>query len=649
MKPTTVLVANRGEIAMRIFRTARRMGLRCVAVHSDADAGAPFVRIADAAVSIGPAPAARSYLRAEAILEAARRTGADLVHPGFGFLSEDAAFGRAVEAAGLAFVGPSPEVLAAMGGKDEAKRMAEAAGVPVLAGYAGADQDDDALERAAKEIGYPIMVKPAGGGGGKGMAVVRTPEELGGALASARRVAAGAFGDSRLLLERYLGAPRHVEVQIMGDAFGNVVHLGERDCSLQRRHQKILEETPSPAVDPELRRRLCEAAVALARHVGYRSAGTCEFLLDEDGSWGFIEMNARLQVEHPVTELVTGLDLVELQLRVAMGERLPLAQGDVRSAGHAVEVRLYAEDPDEGFLPQSGRIVHLRWPETARVDSGVEEGSVVSTHYDPMLAKLVAHGPDRPSALAALRDALEETEVLGVRTNLPFLRAVAGDTVVTEGRVTTTWLETAYAGWTSGAEAAPEAALAVAGAAEAARVLEEAGGPDPWSSAGSWRLLGPGPVRVLLQADHEEHLVEVTGVARGPFRIGPHTLERGEDHHSWRLDGEPAAAAFGAGSWQVWWRGLPWELPLGARPRLIDAEAGPAHLGSPMPGTVIAVRVAAGDTVSRGQELVVVEAMKMELAVKATAGGVVTAVLCAPGDPVERGQTLVDFEPAAEE
>ena len=657
---TTVLVANRGEIAARVFRTARRMGLRCVAVYSEADAGAPFVRMADVAVPIGPAPAAESYLRADRILDAARRSGADLIHPGFGFLSEDPAFGRAVEEAGFAFVGPSPEVLAAMGGKDEAKRMAEAAGVPVLPGYGGEDQSDDALERAAKEIGYPVIVKPAAGGGGKGMAVVRDPGDLAAALASARRVARGAFGDARLLLERYLAAPCHVEVQLIADAHGNVIHLGERDCSLQRRHQKILEETPSPAVDAAVRERLCAAAVDLARHVGYRNAGTCEFLVEPGArgvteetaqTYGFIEMNARLQVEHPVTEMVTGLDLVELQLRVAMGEPLPLSQADVRRNGHAVEVRLYAEDPDEGFLPQSGRLVHLRWPGSARIDSGVEEGSVVSTHYDPMLAKLIVHGPDRRAALDTLGRALRETEVLGLRTNLPFLRAVAADPVVAAGHVTTTWLEQAYQGWTSGTEDVPDAAVALAGAAETARTLHAgaAGGADPWSAAGPWRLLGDGPTRVVVQVGADERVVEVGG--RGPFRALDHVLEAGApggDEHSWTVDGEPAAAAPGAGCWHLWYQGGPYDLPVGARPRLVDAASGPAHLGAPMPGTVIAVRVAAGETVSRGQELVVVEAMKMELGIKAPADGVVTAVRCAPGDRVDRGQALVDIEPAGD-
>ena len=671
----TVLVANRGEIAVRVFRTARRMGLRCAAVYSEADFGAPFVRMADAAYCIGPAPAAQSYLRAERILDAAKALKADLIHPGFGFLSEDPNFGRAVESAGYAFVGPPPEVLAAMGGKDEAKRIAQAAGVPTLPGYGGQDQDDAALERAAKEIGYPLIVKPAAGGGGKGMAVVRQEDDLIPALASARRVAAGAFGDTKLLLERYLPAPRHVEVQVMADSFGNVIHLGERDCSLQRRHQKILEETPSPIVSPALRERLTGAAVALCRHVGYRNAGTCEFLVDEDGeTFGFIEMNARLQVEHPVTEMVTGLDLVELQLRVAMGEPLPLTQADVTPTGHAIEVRLYAEDPDAGFLPQSGRLLHVRWPDEARVDSGVDEGAEVTTHYDPMLAKVIVHADDRAAALDELADALAQTEILGLRTNVPFLRMLAADETVRAGKVTTTWLETAHAGWSSGVDdqPVPEPAIALAGAAEAARVLSERRGPgaDPWAAAGPWRHLEPGPFHVVVQTGADEtessaaakgeRLVDVRGT--GPFRVGDTTLVQADpehepegDTHGWALfsgdspgDCVRAAAVSTGGCVHVYWAGHPYELPLGIKPRLVDAEGGPAQLGAPMPGTVIAVKVAAGDSVERGQALVVVEAMKMELEVKAPADGVVSAVLCAAGESVTKGQALVALEGSGE-
>jgi acetyl/propionyl-CoA carboxylase alpha subunit len=585
-----------------------------------------------------------------------------------------------VEAAGYAFVGPPPDVLAAMGGKDEAKRIAQAAGVPTLPGYGGEDQDDATLERAAKEIGYARLLKPAAGGGGKGMAVVRQEDDLPGALASARRVAAGAFGDSKLILERYLPAPRHVEVQVMADAFGNVIHLGERDCSLQRRHQKILEETPSPAVTGELREQLTSAAVALARHVGYRNAGTCEFLVDDGGSsgggaprvFGFIEMNARLQVEHPVTEMVTGLDLVELQLRVAMGEALPLTQDDVTPSGHAIEVRLYAEDPDSGFLPQSGRILHLRWPDEARVDSGVDEGAEVTTHYDPMLAKVIVHGDDRPAALEELVDALAQTEVLGLRTNLPFLRMLAADETVRAGQVTTTWLESAHAGWTSGVDdrPVPEPAVALAGAAAAARLLSERGGADPWSAAGPWRHLEPGPTHVVVQVppgpEDEvagvapdsprlggERLVDVRGT--GPFRVGERALVQADpahepdgDSHGWSVDGTRAAAVAVSGLVHVYWDGQPYDLPLGIKPRIVDAEGGAAQLGAPMPGTVIAVNVTAGDAVERGQTLVVVEAMKMELEVKAAADGIVSAVLCSPGESVKKGQPLVALEGAGE-
>ena len=670
----TVLVANRGEIAVRVFKTARRMGLRCAAVYSEADAGAPFVRMADVAYCIGPAPAAQSYLRADRILEAAKALRADLIHPGFGFLSEDANFGRAVEEAGYAFVGPPPEVLAAMGGKDEAKRIATAAGVPTLPGYGGAEQDDAALERAAKEIGYPLIVKPAAGGGGKGMSVVRNDEELIPALASARRVAASAFGDDKLLLERYLGAPHHVEVQVMADAYGNVIHLGERDCSLQRRHQKILEETPSPIVSPALRDKLTGAAVALCRHVGYRNAGTCEFLVDVDGeTFGFIEMNARLQVEHPVTEMVTGLDLVELQLRVALGERLPITQADVTNIGHAIEVRLYAEDPDAGFLPQTGELLHLRWPGEARIDSGVDEGSEVTSFYDPMLAKIIVHADDRPAALDCLSVALAETEVLGLRTNLPFLRMLAADETVKAGTVTTTWLESAYAGWTSGVDdrPIPEEAVALAGAAEAARLLGAApagsgsAAVDPWSAAGPWRHMETGPTHVVVQTGSDdtessaaargERTVDVRG--RGPFTVGDLTLvpadashEPEGDRHGWTVGaaGARGAAVAAPGVVHVFWDGYPYELPLGLKPRLVDAEGGPAQLGSPMPGTVIAVKVSAGEAVEKGQTLVVVEAMKMELAVKAPADGTVSAVLCTAGDAVKKGQALVALEGADE-
>jgi acetyl/propionyl-CoA carboxylase alpha subunit len=631
---TTVLVANRGEIALRVFRTARRMGMRCAAVYSDADVGAPFVRAADAAVRIGPPPASDSYLRIDAILDAAGEVGADLVHPGYGFLAEDAAFADACEKAGLAFVGPPADVLRAMGAKDRAKRIAVEAGVPVL------DSWDD-----PRDASYPLVVKPAEGGGGKGMAVVYGPDQLEAAMASARRVAAAAFGDDRLLFERYLPDPRHVEVQIIADAHGGVTHLGERDCSLQRRHQKVLEETPAPNLSEDTRARLQASAVALAAHVGYRNAGTCEFLLDADGTFGFIEMNARLQVEHPVTEMVTGIDLVELQLRVAMGERL--GDIDARPRGHAIEARLYAEDPDEDFIPQAGTVLHVAWPDGARVDTGIDEGTQITPHYDPLLAKIVVHADDRAAALQKIDDALKHTEILGVRTNLAFVTCVVGDSVVLDGRVTTNWLERAYRSWRSPSRASHDAVLAVAAAAETERILAGASPRDPWSALGPWRGPAGGSTVVVLRDADEEVAVRVSG--RGPFSVEglPATVHRRGDCHGWEIGDAGThllAAAPAAGGWVVLFRGAQWEIGVGPRERRAE-EGGPAHLGAPMPGQVLAVRVSPGDTVVRGQELVVVEAMKMEHAVKAPAGGIVKAVLCAAGDQVDRGQPLVDFDP----
>jgi 3-methylcrotonyl-CoA carboxylase alpha subunit len=555
---TTLLVANRGEIVRRIFRTARRMEMRCVAVYSDADAGAPFVKEADQAIHIGPAPAAESYLRIDRIIEAATQAGADLVHPGYGFLAENHEFAQACADAGLVFVGPPAAVLRAMGSKENARRIAAGAGVSVNEGYSGDDQTDDAFAQAADRIGYPVIVKPAEGGGGKGMSIAHNPRELAEALPAARRIAAAAFGNDRLLLERFVEGARHIEVQIVADSHGNVVHLGERDCSLQRRYQKILEETPSPFVDAELRKALTDSAVAIARQANYVNAGTCEFVVGEDRSFAFLEMNARLQVEHPVTEMVTGIDLVEMQLRVAMGERLPFAQEEIQSRGHAVEVRIYAEDPGDDFLPQTGRIERIAWPSEVRVDTGIEEGSEVTVFYDPMLAKLIASGPDRPSALRRLTDALSVTKITGVQTNLAFLRAVLEEPVVVRGEVTTTWLETF----------SPKAP---------ARTPH----PDPWVALGPWRLGG---------------LPAMESVAE-------QTSERIE-------------------------------------------TVGPSHMHAPLPGKVVAVNVANGARVKKGAVLVVVEAMKMEHAIRAPADGVVTAVACSAGDQVDRGQTLVDFEPA---
>jgi 3-methylcrotonyl-CoA carboxylase alpha subunit len=645
----TLLVANRGEIAIRIFRTAERLGLRTIAVYSDADAAAPHVRAADAAVHIGPAPAAESYLRADRIVDAALRSRAELIHPGYGFLAEDDVFAQTCEDAGLVFVGPPAKVLRVVGDKASARVLAEEAGVPVFAGYAGDDQSDETLFREAARIGFPVLVTPTGGGGGKGMTVVERADDLPGALASARRIAAAAFGDDRLLLERYIAAPRHVEVQVFADHAGSVIHLGERDCSLQRRHQKILEESPAPNLDEAVRTRLHEAGVAFARAAGYVGAGTCEFLVSSNGDIGFIEMNARLQVEHPVTEMVTGLDLVELQLRVAQREPLPVV--DATPRGHAVEVRLYAEDPD-GFLPQAGRVLHVRWPSDARVDAGVEESTDVSTHYDPLLAKIVVHSDDRDAALDALARALGETELLGPRTNLAFLADVIGDPVVRTGAITTDWLERrsdAHGAWTwpSRPDDEVRAALVAAGA-ELARVLATPG-DDPWSSLGPWRAGGRRAVPMVIRDAAGERAVALEGA--GPFVADGTPLVRDDDCHGWRVgeDAGRAAASRDDGDpdaprWLVQIGGVQYEVGVGPAPRRLAAAAG-ARIESPLPGQVVKVLVEAGQHVRAGAELVVVEAMKMEHSIKAPADGTVNAVHCAAGDQVDRGRSLVDFAP----
>jgi acetyl/propionyl-CoA carboxylase alpha subunit len=638
----TLLVANRGEIAIRVFRTAQRLGYRTVAVYSDADASAPHVRAADAAVRIGPAPAADSYLHVDAILEAARATRADLIHPGYGFLAEDDAFAQACEDAGFTFVGPPAKVLRAVGDKASARALAEEAGVPVFAGYAGDDQSDDTLPREAARIGFPVLVKPSGGGGGKGMTVVEQAEDLADALSSARRIATAAFGDDRMILERYVAGPRHVEVQVFADHHGNVVHLGERDCSLQRRHQKILEESPAPNLDDTVRARLHDAAVAFARRAGYVGAGTCEFLVSADGDIGFIEMNARLQVEHPVTEMVTGVDLVELQLRVAQGEALPAT--NARPRGHAIEVRVYAEDP-EGFLPQAGRVLHVRWPAVARIDTGVEEGTDVSTHYDPLLAKIVVHADDRDGALDALARALGDTELLGPRTNLAFLSDVIHDPVVRSGAITTDWLGTRPA-WTWPSRPDDDArAAAVAAGAELERVLRTRT-VDPWSSLGPWRAGGARGVPVVVRDATGEHALSVDGA--GPFVVDGTEIVRDDDCHGWRIGDErervAAARDDGEPEWLVWIAGVPYEIGIGPAVRRLAAAAG-GRIESPLPGQVVKVLARAGQHVTAGEELVVVEAMKMEHSIRAPSDGTVSAVHCAAGDQVDRGRSLVDFEP----
>ncbi|MFD0209462.1 acetyl/propionyl/methylcrotonyl-CoA carboxylase subunit alpha [Streptomyces hirsutus] len=638
----TVLVANRGEIAVRVIRTLRSMGVRSVAVFSDADADARHVREADTAVRIGPAPAAESYLSVERLLEAAARTGAQAVHPGYGFLAENAGFARACAEAGLVFIGPPPDAIALMGDKIRAKETVRAAGVPVVPGSSGSGLTDDQLADAAREIGVPVLLKPSAGGGGKGMRLVRDPERLAEEIAAARREARASFGDDTLLVERWIDRPRHIEIQVLADGHGGVVHLGERECSLQRRHQKIIEEAPSVLLDGATRAAMGEAAVQAARSCGYRGAGTVEFIVPggDPSSYYFMEMNTRLQVEHPVTELITGLDLVEWQLRAAAGERLGFAQEDVRLTGHAVEARICAEDPSRGFLPSGGTVLRLREPqgEGVRTDSGLSEGTEVGSLYDPMLSKVIAYGPDRASALRRLRAALAETVTLGVPTNAGFLRRLLAHPAVVSGDLDTGLVEREADGLV--AAGVPEEVYEAAAAVRLDALRPRGDGwTDPFSVPSGWRLGGtPKPVAFHLRVtDPVEHTPR-----------GSHTVT--EDRVSVTLDGV-RHTFYRAADW-LGRDGDAWHVrdhdPVAAS--LTDAgRAGADSLTAPMPGTVTVVKAAVGDEVAAGQSLLVVEAMKMEHVISAPHAGTVTELDVAPGTTVAMDQVLAVIAPAATE
>ena len=659
-----VLIANRGEIACRIIRTLKRLGIRAIAVFSDADRDAFHVAQADQAVRIGPAPASESYLCADAILQAAMRAGAQAIHPGYGFLAENAGFARACRDAGLAFVGPSPEAIEAMGAKDRAKAAAAAADVPLVPGYHGGRQDDASLLEAAQELGYPVLLKAVAGGGGKGMRVVERPNDFAAALEGARREAQAAFGDAGMLLERYLAAPRHIEVQVFGDHHGQVVHLFERDCSVQRRHQKVIEEAPALGLSDEQRAALGVAAVRLAQAINYANAGTIEFLMDQSGAFYFMEMNTRLQVEHPVTEMITGLDLVEWQLRVAAGEPLPASQEEITLSGHAIEARLYAEDPERGFLPSTGPLVHLRLPapgETLRVETGVQAGDRISPFYDPMLAKIVVWGPDRAAALHRLRLALADTEVVGPATNLDFLTRVAHHDAFGAGAVATAFVEENAAELLAPAPPPDDDALAVAGlwllcqqrrrAAEAA--VASADPHSPWHRVDGWRLNDVGHQTLRLRTAGDP--VEIDAQAEGAgwrLHIGGRELTAvAEFADDGRLEVElngarwrAGVAAFGDQLHLFTPRGR-YELQR-VDPLAIAAaedEAGDV-LTAPMPGRIVRQLIAAGDRVGRGAPLLVLEAMKMEHTIVAPGDGRVAALRYAEGDQVEEGAVLLDFE-----
>ncbi|MFG2496823.1 acetyl-CoA carboxylase biotin carboxylase subunit [Streptomyces sp. NPDC048441] len=632
----TVLVANRGEIAVRVIRTLRALGVRSVAVFSDADADARHVREADTAVRIGPAPAAESYLSAERLIDAAVRTGAQAVHPGYGFLAENAGFARACADAGLVFIGPPAEAISLMGDKIRAKETVEAAGVPVVPGSSGSGLSDVQLASAAREIGMPVLLKPSAGGGGKGMRLVRDETVLADEIAAARREARASFGDDTLLVERWIDRPRHIEIQVLADTHGNVIHLGERECSLQRRHQKIIEEAPSVLLDEATRASMGEAAVQAARSCGYAGAGTVEFIVPgkDPASYYFMEMNTRLQVEHPVTELITGIDLVEWQLRVASGEELPYAQQDITLTGHAIEARVCAEDPSRGFLPSGGTVLALHEPQGdgVRTDSGLSEGTEVGSLYDPMLSKVIAYGPDRATALRKLRAALAETVTLGVPTNAGFLRRLLAHPAVVSGELDTGLVEREAEGLVR--QGVPDEVYEAAAAVRTA-ALEPVGDGwrDPFSVPGGWRLGGtPAPLTHHLRVPGHEPVAHIA--TKDPRTVQPgrvtvhvdgltHTFHRagdwlGRDGDAWHVqDHDPVAASL-----------------TGA------AHSGADALTAPMPGTVTVVKVSTGDRVTQGQSLLVVEAMKMEHVISAPHAGTVSELDVTPGATVAMDQVL---------
>ncbi|QLL05935.1 acetyl/propionyl/methylcrotonyl-CoA carboxylase subunit alpha [Mycobacterium vicinigordonae] len=655
----TVLVANRGEIAVRVIRTLRRMNIRSVAVYSDADAGARHVAEADTAVRLGPAPARESYLDIAKVIDAAQRSGAQAIHPGYGFLSENADFAAACDRAGVVFLGPPAHAIEVMGDKIAAKNAVAAFDVPVVPGIARRGLTDDELVAAAAEVGYPVLVKPSAGGGGKGMRMVEDPARLSDALISARREASSAFGDDTLFLERFVLQPRHIEVQIIADKHGSVVHLGERECSLQRRHQKVIEEAPSPLLDAATRARIGAAACDTARSVDYVGAGTVEFIVsgDRPDEFFFMEMNTRLQVEHPVTEAVTGLDLVEWQLRVAAGEKLGFAQDDVELTGHAIEARVYAEDPARGFLPTGGRVLHVIEPSGpgVRVDSSLQANTVIGSDYDPMLSKVIAHGADRAQALARLDQALSHTAVLGVQTNVEFLRFLLADERVQAGDLDTALLDERLADFAP--SPAPDDVFAASGL-YVQSVLSRRAGDDLWAAPSGWRVGGAtAPVRTAMGTALRTETVSVRGVPSaatvqiGTGETSSASAELKQNRLTVTLDGVRRDYRLAEADGHLWIadeRGT-WHIRE-AEEHKIHRAAGerPAEVVSPMPGSVIAVQVESGAQVSEGDVVVVVEAMKMEHSLAAPISGRVE-VLVGVGDQVKVEQVLARLIPETEQ
>ncbi|MEO9703214.1 acetyl/propionyl/methylcrotonyl-CoA carboxylase subunit alpha [Marinobacter alexandrii] len=644
-----ILIANRGEIACRIIQTAHDMGIRCVAVYSDADANARHVAMADEAFHIGPAPSSESYLRSEKIIEIAKESGAQAIHPGYGFLSENTGFAEACEANDLVFIGPPSSAIAAMGSKSAAKAIMEKAGVPLVPGYHGDDQAPETLRTEAEKCGFPLLLKAVAGGGGKGMRVVERMEEFDDALAAAKREAKNAFGNPDMLIERYLTQPRHVEIQVFCDQDGKGVYLAERDCSVQRRHQKVLEEAPAPGLSEDTRKAMGEAAVRAAQAINYVGAGTVEFLYDVDGSFFFMEMNTRLQVEHPVTEMVTGQDLVEWQLKIAWGEPLPLEQSDVKTRGHALEARIYAEDPDHDFLPATGHLRYLSTPDEnahVRVDTGVTEGDDISIHYDPMIAKLIVWDETRDQAINRMVQALENYRIAGVKTNIRFLHALADAQPFREQDLTTGFIDT------------HKALVLAAGFVLEARKSSEPASTDPWSPFGrrnSWRLNSEYAQPLQLQVGEEIHDLKILerddryqvyvgdSVYNLTARLDDDFLQAVVNGHRISIHGNLHNDQL-----VLFYEGDTFQCNVYRETYGFEDMAGEGSLEAPMNGAIVAVQAKVGDTVTAGQTLVIMEAMKMEHAIKAPADGVVSEIFFAEGDQVSEGAELIAIDVAEE-
>ncbi|MBC3832172.1 acetyl/propionyl/methylcrotonyl-CoA carboxylase subunit alpha [Undibacterium amnicola] len=659
-----ILIANRGEIACRVAATARRMGIKTVAVYSEADANAKHVAVCDEAVLIGPAPAKESYLRADKIIEVALATGAQAIHPGYGFLSENSEFANACAKAGIAFIGPPASAIEAMGSKSAAKSLMEKANVPLVPGYHGDNQDPDFLQNEADRIGYPVLLKASAGGGGKGMRVIEHSKDFKDGLASCKREAINSFGDDKVLAEKYLQRPRHIEIQVFADTHGNCVYLFERDCSVQRRHQKVLEEAPAPGMTAERRAAMGEAAVAAAKAVGYVGAGTVEFIANQDGSFYFMEMNTRLQVEHPVTEMITGTDLVEWQLRVAAGEQLPLQQSELQIHGHSIEARVYAENPEKGFLPSIGTLRHARTPDAVnfelggspnpaafRIDSGVREGDTISPFYDPMIAKMIVWGKDRTEALARMAQALSQYQIVGLNSNIAFLSRL-----ITSPAFSTADLDTGLIERNQTAlfpTPAPASLNALSFAAVALMSAENTGGSDPWQSNQGWRMNTQMQRGLQFVEEHQTHAVQVTYVqdawtisANGSNQSVRLVRQQGNDFVLAVADQTVTGTVVRDGEhFHVFSQGVHTDLHYNdVLAHAGEAEAEGGRLTAPMPGKIVAVLVKNGQEVKKGEALLIMEAMKMEHTISAPHDGVVEEVLYAVGDQVTEGAPLLNFK-----